>query len=232
MDELKYTCDQLLSIDCDIFHASSDEISLALSQLRHSPPSVPRRVIFPRITLPCPHELKRELRKIKKELRDGNDITWRLSKKKDRLNDALLNHWNIHHLHITSKNEPRWTRNDLLFCVIKYNRVYMLGVWDHHIFDDTRPLFEFIDDVFPKLFPIRADGLQMEIEVKDEDYRPLREAGLTVPISLKENELIYPTTLGVLGDGRSFVDRGQADRIKELCEKGIIREAIDTEDDV
>ena len=154
-------------------------------------------------------------------------MTWRLSNKRDNLKDALLNHWNIHHLHLTGQDEPRWNRSELLFCVFDHDRVYVLGVWDHNVFDDTRPLFEFVDQFFPFLLPLRLPGAKLATAVDDKEYRPLREASITVPIALSDDELIYPTNLGVLGNGRCFVDSVRADTIRQLCRQGAIKRIDD-----
>lgn len=105
-----------------------DTSALAGENVGHRYFSVCRRLVTPtpRAVLKssvfsCPPEHQRAASEIERKIRSGEEITSHLSTRIKNVNydDALLNHWGIHHLHLGNATRPDGfvDRTDLLiFC--------------------------------------------------------------------------------------------------------------------
>ena len=116
----------------DIFNVDWEEIADGLIEIQHKPPAIKRKVIIPSIGLHgvqagIDRDLIRKLKAVRLELMRGDDVTWRFSRRNDKLSDYLLKTWEIRHLHITGNSERRIDKT--LFCIFRYRKAYLIGLW-------------------------------------------------------------------------------------------------------
>ena len=228
------SCEELLDVcnilhddlDIDILNANWQEIAKGLVEIQHKPRAIVRQVIMPSIGLygvraGVDHDIIRKLKVVRSELMRGDDITWRFSKGIDELRDYLLKTWDIRHLHITGKSEPRIDKT--LFCIFRYQKAYLLGLWGHEIYDDALTLFDYLDRAFPCLIPNRLRNAKPVQELTGKDQRRLREHGVTAIITLSNGDVVVPNNFGFTGGGFTPYQIRQAYLIVELCRDGVLQ---------
>ena len=223
-EELLDVCNILHDdLGIDIFNTDWQEIAKGLVEMQHKPPSINRQVIMPSIGLHgvragIGHDLMRKLKVVRAEMMRGDDITWRFSKGIDKLRDYLLKTWDIRHLHISGKSEPRIDKT--LFCIFRYRKVYLLGLWGHEVYDDALPLFDYLNKAFPRLIPNKLQGVKPTLELTGKEQRQLRELGAATIITLSNGDVVVPNKIGFTGGGFTPHQMQQAYLIIELCRNG------------
>ena len=210
----------------DIFNADWHEIADGLIEIQHKPPAIKRKVIMPSTGLHgvqagFDHDLIRKLKSVRVELMRGDDVTWRFSRGNDKLSDYLLKTWDIRHLHVTGKSERRIDKT--LFCIFRYRKAYLLGMWGHEIYDDTLPMFDFLNQAFPCLMPNKTQGVEPTHELTGKEQRQLRKHGVATFITLSNGEVALPNKFGFTGGGYTPDQIKQADLIVELCRNGELK---------
>ena len=213
-------------LDLDIFSVTWQEIADGLIEIQHKPPAIKRKVIMPSIGLHgvsagVNRHVTRNLKTVRSELRRGDDVTWRFSRGNDKLRDYLLKTWDIRHMHITGKSERRIDKT--LFCIFRYRKAYLLGLWKHEIYDDTLPLFDFLNQAFPYLMPNKLNGVKPSQELTGKEQRQLREHGGATVITLSNGEVVAPNNFGFTGGGYTPYQIRQAYLIVELCRDGVLQ---------
>ena len=225
--ELFDICDILHDdLGIDIFNADWQEIAKGLIEIQHKPPAIKRQVIMPSIGLHgvragVDRDLIRKLKVVRSELMRGADVTWRFSKGNDKLRDYLLKTWEIRHMHINAKPEPRIDKT--LFCIFRYRKAYLLGLWGHEIYDDTLPLFDFLNKAFPYLMPNKLQGAKPAQELSGKEQRQLREHGIVTIMTLSNGDVVAPNNFGLSGGEFTPYQMRQAYLIVELCRDGELK---------
>lgn len=226
-EELLDVCNILHDdLGIDIFNAKWQEIGDGLIEIQHKPPTIKRQVVLPSIGLHgvragVDYDLIRKLKTVRREMTRGDDITWRFSKGNDKLTDYLLKTWEIRHLHITGKSERRIDKT--LFCIFRYRKAYLIGLWGHEIYNDTLPLFDYLDEAFPYLIPNKLQGAKPTQELTGKEHRQLREHGAATMITLSNGSVVVPNNFGFTGGGYTPFQIRQSDLIVELCRDGVLQ---------
>ena len=226
-EELLDICNILYDdLGIDIFNAKWQEIGDGLIEIQHKPPMIKRLVVLPSIGLHgvragVDQDLIRKLQTVQREITRGDDITWRFSKDNDKLTDYLLKTWEIRHLHITGKLERRI--NKTLFCIFRYRKAYLIGLWGHEIYNETLPLFDYLNEAFPHLIPNKPRGAKPTQELTGKEQRQLREHGIGTLTTLSNGDVVAPSNFGLGGGGHTVFQIRQASLIQELCRDGVLR---------
>ena len=188
---------------------------------------VPRNVLVAR-EFTCPDECKAGLENVTAKIRKGEDLTSHLSKRITDLdyNDALLNDWGIHHLHlgIDVDDSGFVTRTGpLLFAHFDSENAYMINVMEHGDWSRQK-IIEIIHSNWPEAFAkYRLPGvLGLSTKFSDEDVRKLRKAGITVLTEPEQGAVYAPIGGGYALSGDSIdalrTADGYARWIRELEE--------------
>ena len=226
-EELRDVCNILYNdLSIDIFNVRWQEIADGLVEIHHKPPAIKRKVVMPSIGLHgirtgVDHHIIRKLKTVRSELIRGDDVTWRFSRGNDKLNDYLLKSWDIRHMHITGKSERRIDKT--LFCIFRYRKAYLIGLWGHEIYDDTMPLLDFMNQAFPYLVRNKLRGVKPDTQLTGKEQRQLREHGIATVIELSNGDVVAPNNIGFAGGGHTPHQIMQADLIVDLCKNGTLK---------
>jgi hypothetical protein len=162
--------------------------------------------------------------------------------------DLLLNDWNVHHLHLSTRIEAdgfvKRTR-PLLFAVFRPNDAYLIDVMHHG--DWTRShVLEVIIGEWPEAGLVRElkGVLRLETTVSEDDRAKLRNSGISTMFEF--NGKVYAPAGGITGAGTSVhttvivnevfrnidwfrreLERDQEFVSKALAEKGVSTSAPD-----
>lgn len=225
--ELLEICNILYDdLGIDIFNAKWQAIGDGLIEIQHKPLATKRKVIIPSIGLHgiragVDRDLMRKLKIVRAELLRGDDVTWRFGKKNNELEDYLLKTWEIRHMHVTGKSERRIDKT--LFCIFRYRSAFLIGLWGHEIYDDTLPLFDYLNQAFPHLMPNKLQSVKPTQELTGKEHRLLREHGATTIITLSNGDVVIPNNFGFTGGGYTPFQIRQAYLIEELCRDGVLQ---------
>lgn len=225
-EELLDICNILYNdLGIDIFNAEWQEIADGLIKIQHKPPVIKRQVVLPSIGLHgvragVNQDLIRKLKTVRREIARGDDIAWRFSKGIGKLSDNLLKTREIRHMHVTDKTERRIDKT--LFCIFRYRKAYLIGLWGHEIYDDTLPMFDFLNQAFPYLMPNKLHGVTPVQEPTGKEQRQLRDLGVATLITLSNGEVVAPNNFGFAGGGYTPFQIRQADLIVDLCRDGVL----------
>lgn len=161
---------------------------------------------------------------IQDDLRNGNDINGRLSKKADRpsKNDDMLFEWNLYHLHLgEDKEDPNskyYQRTGPLLIVYiaqTDSSAYLIDISENHfnnqvVFARKRYL-EIIDNNWPELLSeYEMHGITPEHSLTDEERCNLRSHHGTTINEIKGKAISNPG-LGITSAGTSILHTMQAD---------------------
>jgi hypothetical protein len=153
----------------------------------------------------CPPEHEAAFKAIRRKAEAGDDLVPHQSRKvvKVDYNDALLNDWDIHHLHLSTQPHPKNKRllkgtPDVLFARVTAGDLYCLMIMGHKRWEE-RALIEVVHKNWPHtLTPIRGIRGESKKNVDSEEIKNLRKAGVNVAIAMDDG-----TVYGMLGGGYS-----------------------------
>jgi hypothetical protein len=141
-------------------------------------------------------------------------------------NDALLNHWDIHHLHLSTNADPRRVgllegTSEVLFARITADAMYCLTIMGHGEWED-RTLLEIVHSNWPgTLRPIR--GVRGE-NVGKEEIRNLRTAHVNVAIEMDDGSVYGGVGGGYASSGLNIQVVIMTDQLRAIC--GHVEEQI------
>ena len=185
---------------------------------RRLPPIKPRRVLKAR-KFDCPSAYAHGLAEITRKIRLGINLMPHLSKKilDPAYNDALLNHWGIHHLHpgtVTGPKEfitrPKGQR--LLFCRFDDENAYLINILPHDGNWTAQELVRTIHENWPasiKQFRFHDSG---EAALSDTDVGVLRKKNANHVTKMIDGTTYLPLGGGTTASGHSIEDVYMADR--------------------
>lgn len=168
----------------------------------------------------CPPEHLTALRQIEKKLRDGENIVPYLSTKirNATYNDALLNDWGIHHLHMGTCMRPdgfvERTRQ-LLHCSFTDTHAYLVAVLAHGEWT-TIALLEAMHANWPDMLErFRAKGVTGD-HLTDLQIRELRRKNANYILQMRDGTCYWPLGGGTTLSGANPHDILMADRILHM----------------
>ncbi|MHB2025136.1 MAG: hypothetical protein ACYCPQ_00650 [Elusimicrobiota bacterium] len=154
----------------------------------------------------CPSDLQTAIDAFKAVAANGGDLTPHLSRTllDAEYNDALLNHWGIHHFHLGNAIEKDGfiqRSNRLLFSRITDDRVYLIDVMQHGDWAKQK-LVEIIHSNWPdSIERFRLKGIHAQ-SLSDEDIAKCRKAGVEPGVSAGGN-MYFPFGGGYVSTGVS-----------------------------
>jgi hypothetical protein len=177
---------------------SPEQVSLNyFNLLKRLIPSYPRQVLVSN-KFSCPQELEMGLEIIKKKIRNGEDLRPHLSRKIENLdyNDALLNDWGIHHLHLgTSLNASGFITGTgpLVFARFDNERAFLINVMEHDNWS-RQELIRILHENWPdSISSFRLDRIRKLTYVpSDTDIKDLRQAKIQTFVQLEEGVVYAP----------------------------------------
>ncbi len=161
-----------------------ESISLAFYNVQRRVISPQPRSVAQSRELNCPYELRKGLDDVLKKALKGLDLRPHQSKSllQANYNDALLNHWRIHHFHLGTKPQPSKPdfverTGPVLFAYVTEAEFYAIDVLEHGGWARRR-LLEIIYRNWPKLIErYRVKGaLGLMTTPSDADIKRLRSA--------------------------------------------------------
>lgn len=171
--------------------------------------------------------IQQALRAIEMKFVNGADVNGHLSKSifKEDYTDYLYYDWGIHHLHLSTTQDPTnpffTQRSDkLLFVTLNDSSVYFIDVRDHdedYVFAQ-KALLKVIHDNWPEVVaPYRLKGLDIEQDISNpEDIHKLRKAGVT--IIYKVGDAIYaPAGGGITTAATSVKVTTESDKLVRMA---------------
>ncbi|WP_411342562.1 hypothetical protein ACE3MZ_12840 [Paenibacillus sp. WLX1005] len=122
--------------------------------------------------------------------------------------DRLLNHWGIHHLHISSKpgnveGYNKQKHSELLYIRFVEDQAYLLQILDHTAFTDY-DLIKIIHNNWPQTIDNhRAHGISGEKYSKDQ-LKEFRTSNINTLITIDEDNIYFSLGNGVTMSGHNF----------------------------
>ncbi|MDE0233918.1 MAG: hypothetical protein OXM62_02810 [bacterium] len=175
---------------------------------------MPRRIIKSKSFSYCPkhHDALAQIEQI---IHKGGDITPYLSKniKKVNYNDAMLNDWGIHHLHLGARIERDGfvERTDmLLYCRFEKGHAYFVAVLPHGSWA-KQELVKTIHENWPALIDrYRVRGVVGD-RVTDEEIKDLRKVNVNLFVEIENGVAYLPIGGGAVSSGENVLDVRRAD---------------------
>jgi hypothetical protein len=184
---------------------SDREIVYAWSNVRHRIPHVRPRRVHRSAEFTCPGKHAAGLAIVEDKLLRGETIHQHLSRRVNDLeyHDALLNDWDIQHLHLGTTYLPNGLikgTGEILYCIIEPDDAYFIQVMDHHRFSEPE-LLEIVNANWPKLLvrvPLFAGTPPTAAKVKQS-----RAANVVSLITLRDGTVVAPRGGGCATSGHS-----------------------------
>ena len=185
----------------------------------------PRQILKAKDFL-CSAEHNAALTQIEQLTHDGGDLAPYLSKTIMDLNynDALLNDWGIHHLHLGTKVESDgFVERDgpLLFCRFEDKDAYFIAILPHGSWSKQK-LVKTIHENWPaQIDRYLARGIKgvKPNRLSDDDIAALRKANINCFIELEDGSIYLPIGSGTVSSGKNLLDVRQADMCLNWAER-------------
>ena len=168
----------------------------------------------------CSPEHITTIHQIEKKLRDGENIVSYLSTKirETTYNDALLNDWGIHHLHLgTCIRADGFVgrTGQLLYCAFTDSHAYLIAVRGHGNWT-TVALLEAMHINWPdRMERFRAEGVVGD-KLTDFHIRELRRKNANYVLRMRDGTCYWPPGGGTTSSGSNLEDVVMADQILRM----------------
>lgn len=188
----------------DISSIPDDEIPLFYFNAENRRPEKKVRELILADSFFCPQKLSKGWEKLKKKIKNGEDLTPNLSKLIDELNnkDSMLNDWGVYHFHLGKKMEGSFIKRTgpLLFALLDGNRFYAIGIFDHGSWAN-QDIVEIIHRNWPKVIESYRlhDALDMSCSFTEQERLASRSAGINILTSVNDGAIYAPMGGGVAG---------------------------------
>lgn len=148
---------------------------------------------------------KQELDLIKNTFESGGDIMPFTSKrlKSKTYNDKVLILWNMHHLHLNlDKDENGYVErsDDLLFCMVRDDSVYMVDITNHNDWANIK-LLEIVSNNWSELLD-EFEYKNIKIKYNQTDYEKCRKKNINHLVSVN-GKTLGAFDIGVMSNGTS-----------------------------
>ncbi|MGO9570388.1 MAG: hypothetical protein ACLP5H_22885 [Desulfomonilaceae bacterium] len=179
-----------------------------------------RRLVRVSREFTCPAAYQQGLNLLLRKARSGEDLTPHLSTRllNADYNDALLNDWGIHHLHlgtVPDQRNPQFVaRTDfLLFAQVTDDHFYAINVMGHGNWARQR-LIGIIHNNWPQsIDSFRIEGiLDFKDAVTDQGLRLLRDNQINTPVQTSDGTVYF-------GPGGGLALSGDSAQVVQRCKK-------------
>lgn len=167
------------------------------------------RVVLKSQTFSCPTELVSGLAEVERKITAGEDLSPHLSRqlRSPSFNDALLNDWGIHHVHLgtTVDSDGFVTRTGpVLFARFDNTNAYFIDVLPHGSWSLQRLVKELHDNWPSSIKHFRLNGVVgLAITVSDKDVATLRKSNVNTMVDLGRDVVYAPIGGGCSSSGLS-----------------------------
>lgn len=168
----------------------------------------PRKVVQSR-EFTCPSMYSRGLKLIGTEATKGLDLNPRLSRKikKAMYDDALLNDWDINHLHLGQRLQKTGQIEGteyILLARVTHDILYMIDVLPHGSWSDRR-LLEIVHQNWPESIEVSrvVGAIGLEYNPNSGDIAEGREVNLNMLLEMGDGTIYCPPGGGVTSSGVS-----------------------------
>lgn len=176
------------------------------------------RAIARSLSLQCPSSLQAGLDEIERKIRFGEVLTPHLSEKAlKKYDDALLNDWGIHHLHLSAVMGPKGfvTRSGpTLFAKFTDTTAYLIGIFDHGdpAAYTRQSMIQILHAEFPEsIARYRLHGiLATQQRLSDEQIGNLRKNSYSYTVTVDDGTVYFCPGLGSQSNGISTAVYAQA----------------------
>lgn len=157
--------------------------------------------------LQVPSGYEPQFKKIRDEIENGEDLNKYLTKnlKKLHVNDELLYHWGIHHLHFSESKSRH-----LLFIQFVDDQAYIIGVFEHRQWFN-QDVLNIVQSNWPELI-VSLDGIlagSVTRRSSPGQRRKLRTAGITLSDTLDDGTVVFQGAVATNGVSIKVVDTAQ-----------------------
>jgi len=200
-------------------------------------PAKPRKLV-PNRSLVCPVDVAQGWTRLQQEVKNGTDLTPRLSRKIENAdyNDGMLYDWGFHHFHLGTTFDPKHPRliqgtSFVLFAIVDSYEFYPIDFVQHGAWGDRTVLEKAISafpDRFEKFCLKGITGIASPLAC--EDVGGMRQCG--VNIFHKIGDKIYaPPGMGLTTAGTSVAATMALDRKRRLFQRieNQVREIFDAQ---
>ncbi|MDQ0189258.1 hypothetical protein JI721_11995 [Alicyclobacillus cycloheptanicus] len=178
---------------------------------------IPRTVVFSR-EFTCPPELQNGLDAVIQKIEQGIDIKPHLSTNilKPDYNDALLNDWGIHHLHLGTEIDAAGfakRTGPVLFVRFDTTHAYLIDVMGHGSWA-RQDLVRILHRNWPESISRyrMASTLALAQPLSDDDFRRLRHGNVQSFVEVEPGVVYAPIGGGYSTSGMSFEVVSMSDR--------------------
>lgn len=168
----------------------------------------PRKVLKAK-AFSCPSNLEAGLSEVERKILAGGDISTHLSRllRNPTFNDPLLNHWDIHHVHLgtTVESDGFVTRTGpVLFARFDDENAYFIDVLPHGSWSLQRLVEELHDNWPESIRQFRLNGvISLARSVSDDDVKTLRKRNVNTMVDLGGGNVYTPIGGGYSTSGLS-----------------------------
>jgi hypothetical protein len=201
----------------DISGVNDDEIPLVYFNVEKRRIEPMKRTVKLADTFVCPKDLKSGWEKLKIEIKNGQDINPRLSKKIDDpfYKDPMLLDWGVHHFHLIEN--PR--SNRILFALVTKDCFYAIGIYTHKDWAKN-DVVENIHRNWPDaIAKYKIEGVDLTNNVPEEGRLVLRSKNANVFTKVSDGTVYAPLGGGSTGSGDNILSRIRTDQQKSFLEK-------------
>lgn len=173
-------------------------------------------------TFHCPAEHLQGWEQIKRSVIEGRDLNPHLSKRigKVKKTDLLLSDWGVHHLHLGTELEGRYTARTgpLLFARVTADNFYAIDVYTHDDFEDA-DIVEVVHRNWPESIEHWAlRGMQSKETLTSDQRKTLRKKRYNSFVQVNDGTTYAPIGGGYVFSGHSIFAITEMDKEHHFLE--------------
>lgn len=170
---------------------------------------------------------------IEEKIKKGKDLTFHQSKGvlKPEYNDQLLNHWFIHHLHLSNTKDGKFYKRtrDVLFAAFNREQAFLIDIRPHgrdgepNVFS-KQEFLEIIDRNWPGVLKVHShpDAEFLNNKYTDAELAMLRKRGLSVTTTAVNGKIITNPGVGITTSGHNLLVVGRANDIMRYVQEALM----------
>ncbi|MDE2892170.1 MAG: hypothetical protein OXN86_06700 [Chloroflexota bacterium] len=182
------------------------------------PRSVQRSSVFS-----CPKEHEDALSVIEQKIERGEDINphrSKLNKDPGNINDELLNHWGIYHLHLgldIGDDGFADRTGPLIYCRFDSENAFLIGIYSHGVWTH-QDLLQIVHDNWPESISHWKGRALSGDTLTDGQVKNLRKNRVNHAVTMTDDTVYLPPGGGVTAAGSNTLDVLHADCLKQWAQ--------------